>query len=120
MIRKDGIAMSSKIVPPLSAEKLAEMDRLPKYFCWRCQDTGIVRRIAPGLTYCQCEAGLLAQEWHREHPPEPEPPRTVCAHGHPWIPENIYQLRGKSYCRLCGRERSKQLYYRKKERVHGN
>jgi hypothetical protein len=111
--------MTSKPAPPLSAEQVAEMERAPKYFCWRCRDKGILRYTGDALTYCQCQAGVLLAEEHREHPPEPEPPRAFCVHGHPWTPENIYVLRGHPYCRLCGRNRSRELYYKKKERSLG-
>lgn len=36
------------------------------------------------------------------------PPRTHCAHGfHEWTEENVYTHNGKSYCRPCQRDRTR-------------
>lgn len=40
--------------------------------------------------------------------------KTHCAHGHPWVEENIYRrANGRAYCRLCHAESAMRAYWEK-------
>ena len=64
------------------------------------------RDYSPRFIVCsrECHGKYVAARWGFK---AISPDRTVCAHGHPWTPENTY-YRGRlktKQCRICNRQR---------------
>jgi hypothetical protein len=43
--------------------------------------------------------------------------REACVNGHPWTEENTYRLKGRRYCRPCGRKRYREYCARLQEKA---
>lgn len=41
--------------------------------------------------------------------------KTRCVNGHEYTPENTYWLRGQKFCRVCNRNRARQIALRRKQ-----
>lgn len=65
-----------------------------------CVNPGHLQPVTPAENV---RRGLLPELMARSHS---KAGRSVCAHGHPWVPQNVGRLgNGYEYCRACGADR---------------